>query len=206
MKSFKQYISESFVNAVAGKSDELELKKKYVDQVWDILQDSYKDIGGIKGSGFESKDAMIKKIPFWKLAVKDGVVHAVILYKDKGGRKSVAMGVNGSDFSKKKVKDMLASDIKRSYGEKSKGALGALLKTVPWDILQQYIKTPAEAQKILGADDEVVPVTQTKDNIPEDGVKTLEKFPELWKYAYTREIGGKPVFKVMLGSAGNKIK
>ena len=37
-------------------------KEKYVDEVWDMLQTAYSSIGGIKGSGFESKEDMIKKI------------------------------------------------------------------------------------------------------------------------------------------------
>lgn len=48
MKSFKSFLSESFVNAVNDKN--YDKKEKYVQQVWDILQQSYKSIGGIFNS------------------------------------------------------------------------------------------------------------------------------------------------------------
>lgn len=81
--SLRQFIelNERFVNIF---SDE-ETKRKYASDVWDILQKSYADIGGIKGSGFKTIDDMVKNIPFWKLSVHDGVVDAVAMYKDKGG-------------------------------------------------------------------------------------------------------------------------
>jgi hypothetical protein len=48
-------ISERYVNAV-GMDDRVQsIKQKYMDQVWDILQQSYAPIGGIKGKGFESQ-------------------------------------------------------------------------------------------------------------------------------------------------------
>ena len=106
MKTFKEFIneqryqllSERFINLIGDD----ERKEDYRDQVWNLLQTSYKPIGGIKGTGFKSPDDMVKNIPFWKMAVKDGKVEAVIMYRDKGGRKSVAMGSTGSPWLKKK--------------------------------------------------------------------------------------------------------
>lgn len=201
MKKFKEYMQERFVNAVDTKQMMQDLKVKYADQVWNILQKSYADIGGIKGSGFSSKEDMIANIPFWKMVINNGTVHGVVLYKDKDGRKSVAMASDGSDYAKKHLSSIVANDIKRSYGEKSKAALGTLLKNVPWSVLEAFTKTPQEAEKILG--DPVTPITKLdKKDWPKDALLTLEKAPHLLKYAYVREIGGGPVFKVMFGTPG----
>ena len=42
-------------------------REKYAPAVWDLIQQSYAKIGGIKGKGFSSPDDMIMSIPFWKL-------------------------------------------------------------------------------------------------------------------------------------------
>ncbi len=43
MKTYKEYINETFVNLIGDNQD----KQKYVDEVWNLLQKSYADIGGI---------------------------------------------------------------------------------------------------------------------------------------------------------------
>lgn len=52
-----RYLNESWQMLDA---DSVELKRKYVDQVWDIIQIAYKKIGGPKGTGFRSKEDMIE--------------------------------------------------------------------------------------------------------------------------------------------------
>ncbi|AUR85997.1 hypothetical protein NVP1081O_262 [Vibrio phage 1.081.O._10N.286.52.C2] len=196
-------LTERFVNAV-GDGDRA-VKEKYADQVWELLQRSYQKIGGIKGSGFENKQSMIENIPMWKMVVQSGVVRAVILYKDKGGRKSVAMGSDGSDYAKKHLPSIISADITRSFGEKSKAALGAVLKIIPWDIIQHYIKTPEQAQKVLGK--ATIPIKFVdKSEWPEDAQATIAKFPHLIDYGYLRSLKGKMAFKVLIGSPGNEIK
>jgi|AntDeeMinimDraft_5_1070356.scaffolds.fasta_scaffold08682_1 hypothetical protein len=200
---FTQYlINERFVNLISDDPD----KEKYVDQVWDLLQYSYRYIGGIKGSGFSSKEDMIKNIPFWKLAVNKGKVEALVMYKDKGGRKSVAVGATGSDWSIAKVADMMKNDIERSFGEKSKGALGLMLKQYPFNVIEAFLKTPKEAEGILKKGG-LTPISDVpKDQWPADAVKTLEKYPKLKDYGYLRELAGKPAFKVMIGTSGQTIR
>ena len=206
-KKFKSFINERFINAVGDR--DVELKTQYGKQVFDLLQKSYASIGGLKSSGFESVDAMIKKIPMWKMVVNKGTVEAVILYKDKGGRKSVAMGSTGSDYARKHLKTILAKDITRSYGEKSKAALGALMKLVPWSVLEPYIQR-ADAVAKLAAPDSVMTIKDYQKNVsrnlPTDAVKTLEKYPELKPYGYFRELGDTYIFKVMIGSPGKTIR
>jgi len=197
MKTFEQFlITERFVNALPKDED---LKEKYKDQVWKLLQDSYKSIGGIKGSGFQSPDDMVKSIPFWKMLVKDGVVELVIMYKDSGGRKSVAIGTTGSMYAKKQLSSIFKEEVKRSYGEKSKAALRLVMKTVPWDILQNLIVHPKD---IKG----VVPIKSiNKKDWPEDAKLTLDKYPELIEFGYLRDINGEQIFKVRIGTPGLNI-
>jgi hypothetical protein len=150
MLSFKQYISENFKNFIGPKSKSD--REKWSDQVWDILQKSYAPIGGIKGSGFSSKQDMINNIPFWKIYTKNDKVVAAAFYKDKGGRKSVAIATDGSDLGKKIVGDLFKASLGVSYGEKSGPALGTMMKTVPWDNLKNFLMTPEQVKKVTGED------------------------------------------------------
>lgn len=198
--TFKRFLEERFVNALPK---DQELKQKHADAVWDLLQKSYAPIGGIKGKGFSSKSDMMN-IPFWKMIMKDGEIKGVVLYKDKGGRKSVAAGTDGSEYAKVKVADIMKNDLKRSYGEKSKSALGTMMKQLPWDVLQKFTKTPKEASKILGKD--VVSVKKYKGQLPDDAKQTLAKYPQLKDYAYLRDLNGTMTFKVMFGTPGKSIR
>jgi len=202
MNNFKVFLSERFKNAVGDK--DIELKRKYVDQVWDVLQKSYAEIGGIKGRGFSSKEDMIENIPMWKMAVQNEKVVAVIMYKDSNGRKSVAIGTDGSEKGKERAADMVKNDLKRSYGEKSKAALGLLLKLYPTDVIEPFIKPIPEVEKLLGY--EVTPIAKVpKNEWPDDAKYTLNKFPYLIKYGYLRELGDELHFKIMLGTPRKNI-
>lgn len=200
MKTYKEFISESYKNAIGSDP----MKDKYADQVWDILQSSYKSIGGIKGEGFSSKEDM-KTIPFWKMAIKDGKVEAVIMYKDSGGRKSVAVGSTGSPYSKTRIVDMMRNEIGRSYGEKSKASLGAFLKLYPEKVILAHIKKPNEVAAFTNKKITAITDVDEKD-WPKDAKLTLQKYPYLKEYGYLRDIGGKPMFKVFLGTVGKSIK
>lgn len=202
MLTLKGYIAERYVNAIGTR--DLNTKKQYQKQVWDLLQRSYKAIGGIKGNGFQNPDAMLK-LPMWKMAVNNGKVEAVVLYKDKGGRKSVAMGCSGTPYAKKAVADIMKNELSRSYGEKSKAALGTMMKLYPWDVLEPFVQKPADVKKIAKGD----PIVSLKDHrgaLPDDAKMTLKKYPQLKDYGYFREIGGNMVFKVMIGTPGKTIK
>jgi hypothetical protein len=202
MHSFKHFITERYVNLINDNA----LKQQHKAAVWDILQLSYASMGGIKGSGFSSPDDMVKNIPFWKLAVKGGKVVAVVLYKDVGGRKFVALGTNGSEVGKLSLFDMMKNEMSRSYGEVSKAALGVMMHQVPWDILKHYVKKPAEAKAISGKED-VTPIQGMKDSdLPEDAKKTLARYPQLREYGYLRDIGGKIFFKILMGTPNLKIR
>lgn len=205
MLGFKQYLEERFVNVIGTDDKNLEIKRKYVDQVWNILQSSYRDIGGIKGSGFRDKEDMIQNIPMWKIITNGGKVHAVAMYKDKGGRKFIAVGSDGSDYAKKHLTSVVQNELSRSYGEKSKASLGFMMKTVPWPVLEPFLIPASKISKKLG--DDVIAVSDMEFNdLPKDGKQTLAKYPQLIKYAYLREIGGTMSFKIAMGTIGKTIK
>tara|TARA_B110000858_G_scaffold26385_1_gene27511 strand:- start:2949 stop:3572 length:624 start_codon:yes stop_codon:yes gene_type:complete len=198
----EQCLDERYVNAIGDR--DIDLKNQYKKQVWDLLQSSYAKNGGLMGSGFQSMEIMVQKIPMWKMVINNGTVEAVVLYKDKGGRKSVAMGSTGSPYAKKAISNLFPAELQRSYGEKSKSALGALMKIVPWSVLEPYAKTPAQVQKV--SKDTITSLKDFKGTLPDDAKATLTKFPVLQPYGYFREIGGKLSFKVMIGTPGKTIK
>jgi hypothetical protein len=198
----EQGLDERYVNAIGDR--DIDLKNQYKKQVWDLLQSSYAKNGGLIGNGFQSMEIMVQKIPMWKMVINNGTVEAVVLYKDKGGRKSVAMGSTGSPYAKKAISNLFPAELQRSYGEKSKSALGALMKIVPWSVLEPYAKTPAQVQKV--SKDTITSLKDFKGTLPDDAKATLTKFPVLQPYGYFREIGGKLSFKVMIGTPGKTIK
>ena len=69
-------------------------KDKYKNIVWDILQKSYKNIGGFWTH--KDPDELIKFTSLWKLNRKRGEIVAVAVYRDRMGRKCVGMGSNGT--------------------------------------------------------------------------------------------------------------
>ena len=200
MKGFKEHLSEGFVNLITDDPK----KEQYVDAVWDMIQTSYAGIGGIRTNGFQSKEAMMQ-LPFWKVATVNGKPVAVTIYKDKGGRKSVASATDGSEEGKKKIADMMKNELSRSYGEKSKGALGLMLKSHPPEVIKRFLIPPKEVAK-MSKGDIVIPIKGYKGDLPDDAKMTLSKYPFLKDYGYLKDFGGKMLFKIMLGTPGKSIK
>lgn len=168
--SLKTFLSEKFYNAFNR-----EQKEKFADQVWEILVQSYKPIGGLRG--IDSKEDMIANVPMWKVAyVKDKVL-AVVLYKDKGqGRKLVAVATDGSIEGKDLLRNMMKDEFTRSFTEVSGPFFKFLNKHYP-ELVKQYTIPPEQVEKILGK--KVVP---TKNGF------------------YKREIQGSILEKIMLGT------
>jgi hypothetical protein len=200
-KAYENILNEGFTNAVGN---DIKTKELWVDEVWDMLQKTYKKIGGIKGSGFSSKEDMIKNIPMWKMATNNGKLVAVVMYKDKGGRKAIAGATDGSRDGLKKYKEVVSEDIKRAFGEKSKAALSTTMKIIPWETLQNFTLTPDAASKAMKK--KVTPIKDYKGELPSDAKLTLNRYPQLKDYGYIREIGGVDTFKVAFGTPGLEIK
>lgn len=197
-------INEKYINAIGTSEKSLAIKQQYLTQVWDLLQKSYAAIGGIKGNGFQTPEDMLT-LPMWKMGVRGGKVHAVIIYKDKGGRKSVAIGTDGSVEGAWFVSDIFKNEMARSYGEKSKAALGSVMKQLPFDVLKNFIIPPDRVAEMF-PNDGVVAVSEVKpEDWPTDAKMTLTKFPALIDFGYLRDLNGTMTFKVMIGSPGKSI-
>ena len=182
---------ERFVNLLGDDPE----KDKYVDVVWDMITKSYARIGGIQGKGFSTKEDLINNIPFWKLVRKDGDIVAGAFYRDKAGRKRVAVATNGTDTGKVALASIMANDFDRAYFEVSDPSLGFMVKQVGLDFVQGYARSVEQAQQISGDELQAPPA-----NDPH-----VVKYPSLANNFYQRDIGGHMHTKIMLGTTGNKI-
>lgn len=194
MISFKQYLNEGFKNLFTP-----EQKRKYAQEAFDQIKASYKAVGGIRGNGFNSVEDFIENIPFWKLRLdSEGRIIAAAYYKDKGGRKRVAVSSNGSQAGKKYVAMAMIEDLAqgRAYGEASANSLAFAAKMIGYDVLKKFAIPPEKFAEISG--DEILPVS---DNDPE-----VLLHPQLKEFFYQREIGGELHTKIAFGTTGNRIK
>lgn len=199
MLKFSEFINEGYKNFIGSASERD--RNIYIDRVWDILQKSYAPIGGIKGSGFGSKEELVSKIPMWKLFLRGDFVKAAVFYKDKGGRKAVAIATDGSDEGKKIIKDIYKEALKNSYGEKSGPALGLQMKDISDSDIKKYFFKPKEVEALIG--DKCIPVVDFGvENLDPADKRTWDKFPKLHQYFYVRELGGEMHMKVTSGVAG----
>lgn len=182
---------ERFVNLLGDDPE----KDKYVDVVWDMITKSYARIGGIQGKGFSTKEDLINNIPFWKLVRKDGDIVAGAFYRDKEGRKRVAVATNGTDTGKVALASIMANDFDRAYFEVSDPSLGFMVKQVGLDFVQGYARSVEQAQQISGDELQAPPADDPH----------VVKYPSLANNFYQRDIGGHMHTKIMLGTTGNKI-
>lgn len=174
--TFKDLLAESFKN-LFNKAD----MEPVADEVFKILQTSYEKIGGLKGAGFSSPSDMVNSIPFWKLSYDGGKLVAVVMYKDTGGRKLVALGTDGSPAGKSRVSEILRVEFGRSYSELSGPILGIVKKHFT-EIYNQYVIPSEEVSALIGKE-----VTPTGE------------------YTYTRDFGGTQLEKELVGSPGKPI-
>ena len=160
-------------------------RKQYADRVFDVLTQSYKSIGGLKGEGFTSPQDMIDHVPMWKVARRGEDVKAVMMYKDTNGRKCVAMGTDGTPEGKRMLFGMIKEELSqaRSYAELSGPALKAY-KRIAGSEYDNYLIPAKDVAKILGKE-----IKLTDDH-----------------YEYQRMIGDNMATKVMMGTPGNTIK
>jgi hypothetical protein len=203
MQSFKTFLNENYKNFIGP--DSTDRRRVWADQVWDILQKSYAPIDGIKGSGFNTKEDMIQNIPFWKLYTKNDKVVAAAFYKDKNGRKSVAIATDGSDLGRKIVGDIFKASLGVSYGEKSGRALATMVNSIPWETLSNFLLKPDVVSKLMKKN--LTPVDEYgKNNLDSEDQFTYDKFPQLRPYMYVRKLDGKPKLKVAIGTPNLPIR
>lgn len=173
----REYLNERISNLF--KSDQID-KELYAEDVWNILQNSYRKIGGIQGNGFKSIDDMIKNIPMWKIFRRGGDIKVVMMYKDKQGRKRVAIGTDGTLEAKQMLAKMIQDEYKtgRAFGEVSDNSLRFIQKQFTEDEFKKF----------------VIPVDTVKQLLPKDEIVDIDG------YFYKREIGGEWHTKLMLGN------
>ena len=186
-----EILVERFVNLLGNDPQ----KAGYVDVVWDMITKSYARIGGIQGKGFSTKEELMSNIPFWKLVRKDNNIVAGAFYRDKLGRKRVAVATDGTDQGKQALGSIMAEDFDRAYFEVSDPSLGFMIKQVGLEFVEQYARSLEQAQSMNK--DELQPA-------PDDDPHVV-KYPSLANNFYQRNIGGHMHTKIMLGTAGNKI-
>lgn len=186
------FLGESFRNLFT-----VEQKQKFAQEAFAQLQASYAKIGGIHGNGFKNVEDFVKNIPFWKLQVKNGKILAGAYYKDKNGRKRVAVSTDGSKEGKEQLARIMIDDLSqgRSYGESSGGSLAFLVKNVGEESVAKFAIDPSNLEKMLG--DKIFP--------PNESDPEMQRFPLLRKFFFSREIGGKLHTKIALGTTGNRI-
>jgi len=133
MKTFLQYLQENnlyeHVLSIGLNPKHEKFREQHRQAIHNIIRDSYKDIGGYSGQGHGTKkesDAIHDDITnsSIKAVVRSGKVTAASLYKNKHGRKNIALGSDGTDQGKKDIKKTSLEDIhqKRSWGEYSGNA------------------------------------------------------------------------------------
>ena len=172
MDRFRDFLlTERFLN-IFDKSE----KQKFVDEVWNLFQIAYSKVPGGFLS-FKSKEDLIKNSFFWKLVRKKNKIIAVAAYKDKKGRKRVAVGHDGTPQGKTAIKEIMTKDLERSFVEVSGGSEKFLMRqqqTIGKDFrIPNHLVSKILNKEILSLDS--------------DG------------FHYTRNIKGQPFKKVLFG-------
>jgi len=142
-------------------------KHKYVDDVWEILANSYRNIGGFKSAN--SKDELINDSGIWKLVMRNGCITAVRIEKAKFGRKGIAIGSDGTAQGKQDVKMMMRDTIKtrRGWSEVS-GAVEHLLLKAGGKIIPSKFAQTLTGKEILKYNDDGVHYTRLIMGMPHE--------------------------------------
>lgn len=159
-------------------------KQKYAEEVYELFKNTYKSIGGLKGSGFKSIEDMINTFPMWKLNIKDGKIVFAAVYKDKFGRKCCAGAQDGSRQGLIAFKNFLKEELStgRSWTEISGPVLKLAQKWFP-DLLEQARISPEIMKNI---DNEVEIVSDKSYTRPLGNGERVEKsaFGKMFKHIH----------------------
>lgn len=165
--NLNQILTEHFVNLHTTAQ-----KEQYKDQVWELLQGAYANIGGFKGA--VNADELAQTPGIWKLSRRNGKIVAAAIYKDSHGRKTIAVGTDGSTAGKRDFHIIKNEDLshKRMWVEAS-GAMEHVFKKA------NTITVPNKYAGVL------------------TGKHILDLNPD--GVHYTRLIGGSPYEKIIFG-------
>jgi hypothetical protein len=180
----ESYIAERHINIGLGDDPEHEKRKKHYNEIFNVIQDSYKKVeggyGGL-GSGSENeRKAIHDDITHPNHAIKatrrDGkIVHVSIYKKTPYGRKSIASGTDSSDQGKKDLK----VNMRQDHEMKKRNAYG------------EVSGAPEHIKRKMG-----VPVVDTRhvEKILGKKIKIQDK------ERYSRMLGGHPHVKTLMGN------
>lgn len=175
-------------------------KAKYSQEIWDMLQRSYKPVGGIHGNGFRDIDDMIQSNHMFKIGLRGGNPVMVSIYKDKdGGRKKVALGTDGSREGIVMARDSLKAELftGRAYGEFSGPVFGAAKKMFPPEVLTTFLVPAKDVSAMINKE---ITIGAGPD------MKTMGENDPYSQYYYQREIGGELHTKIAYGDPQNKAR
>lgn len=191
MLKFEQFLTEKVLNFFPGDPG----REKYAAECFALLRKAYAKIGGIHGSGFRSPEDMIQNLPMWKLIRRGESIVAGSFYKDRGGRKRVAVFTDGTPEGKAGLAMFVREDFDRAFNETSGPMLRFMIKEVGLDFMKKYLISKENVAKILP--EEIF-------DVPEDDPE-LKLHPYFRDDMYQRDIGGELHTKVMFGTPGKKI-
>ena len=188
-----EFLTERFFNAINTND-----KTKYATIVWDMIQQSYAPIGGIRGSGFANIEDMIRYNYMWKVGLSNSTPVMVTIYKKSSHgsyndlRKMVAMGTNGSKEGIEMAKQVLKADLStgRAFGEFSGSVFGAAKKLYPPEVLTTMLIPAVDVAHILQKKIIIGAGTDMRTSGANDPYEP---------YYYQREIGNKMHTKVAYG-------
>jgi hypothetical protein len=192
--TFKHFLSEGYKNLFASQE-----KEKYAKEAFEQLTAAYSKVGGLIGKGFKNQQDFIDNIPFWKLKLSaSGKIIAAAYYRDKGGRKRVAVSTDGSVAGRTALADILVSDLTqgRSFAEQSGPSLGFLVKMVGYDVIKKYA-IPFEKFVELSGSKSIIRASETDPEIM--------KHHELKTFFFQRKIGDSWHTKIAIGTPLNKL-
>lgn len=189
--TFEDFLSERYVNAF-----KIDDKDQYKDEVFKLLTDSYASIGGLKGNGFRDADDMVKSIPMWKMVRRGDKIVAVAMYKDKNGRKRVAVGSDGTEQGKAGVASIFKEDFSRAHFEISERSLGFHVKLLGYDHIKSFAIKPDKVSETTGE--------EIRFPVDADDVE-VKRHPQLKEFFYQRKVGAHWHTKILLGTPGKKI-
>lgn len=146
-----ELLLEKFITVLPADSKKDQLK--YAKQVWPMIEDAYRYIGGL--AGIKTFDAFVKEFVdnekddfLWKLVRRGSEITAVKIYKLKNGhRKSVAMACQNTPQGAFDLSMILSEDMRLkergAWAEVSGKALGKYLNMgaviIPNDVAQYLL-------------------------------------------------------------------
>lgn len=153
----------------------LNTKRKILDEVYNLLASTYKNIEG--GLSFSDKYDLLENTSLWKVIYLENNIIGVLIYKAKHGLKMVACAVNETykKIAKKRLINIFKKNFSKTWMEISEG-------------LERFILSISSAKKFI------ITNAKAKD--------ILEKSIQLCndQLHYIREINGVNKTKILIGT------